>query len=604
MNTIRFSKRDDQTAWVAPAAFLQGAFDQFRDILQAGAAVYSEKEKKSWIELHRARNLGRLLKKGGFHLALSQDFIDLMAAYDARVAAEKQSRGSRLHEVKARLLTRAQFLYPYQEEGIERLADMPACLLADPPGLGKTLQLLLAAPDTSPILVVCPAIAKGVWEVETAKWRPDLKVTTFSGRGSFRWPEPGELCIINYELLPPTKKEYIELADLLEAHMMQFCEYEAKIEEVKQRKPDFDDVKFRAENKDYQKTCDTITKLWNRGESYVNWMLPDHFKAPTMTLIFDEAHALKTGTAQRTKRARNLAKQVREKNGRAWAATGTPILNKPTELWTILNVIGAAELAFGSWPRFCRLFGGTEGQFGGMEWGLPDPSVRSCLDKVMIRRERRDVLPQLPVKTWSTLRVATDRKITALCNAAMEVIKAKGLNLDDLDAIVRATSQQSADFEVLSQARQALSTMKTSAAMDFIETLEEANEKVILFSSFLPPVETFAKREGWTTITGATSDADRARIVKEFQEGKYKGIAITIKAGATALTLTAARYVVFIDRDWTPAMNEQAEDRALRIGQTRGVQIITLVADHALDYRVYEVLRRKQELVNRTLLGR
>ena len=86
-----------------------------------------------------------------------------------------------------------------------------------------------------------------------------------------------------------------------------------------------------------------------------------------------------------------------------------------------------------------------------------------------------------------------------------------------------------------------------------------------------------------------------------FQCGQLRGLALTIQAGGTALTLTACSDVVFVDLDWTPALNLQAEDRVCRIGQTKPVQIVILQADHPVDAAVNRVLRRKMEMAEAVL---
>lgn len=88
--------------------------------------------------------------------------------------------------------------------------------------------------------------------------------------------------------------------------------------------------------------------------------------------------------------------------------------------------------------------------------------------------------------------------------------------------------------------------------------------------------------------------------VRLFQEGKLKGIALTIGAGGIGLTLTRGHQVIFLDLAWTPTLNEQAEDRAVRIGQTKGVIVTRIIADHVIDRRVVELLSEKQYLIQQT----
>jgi superfamily II DNA or RNA helicase len=134
---------------------------------------------------------------------------------DRRAAAQE-----RLEAVDRILRERGHSLYNYQRHGVEWLASQDSALLADDMGLGKTIQALVAAPEGSPILVVCPAVAKGVWVREAERWRPDLEPVLLSGRGSFQWPRSGEMVVINYDILPksagPAPEGVVVIAD--EAH--------------------------------------------------------------------------------------------------------------------------------------------------------------------------------------------------------------------------------------------------------------------------------------------------------------------------------------------------------------------------------------------------
>lgn len=102
-------------------------------------------------------------------------------------------------------------------------------------------------------------------------------------------------------------------------------------------------------------------------------------------------------------------------------------------------------------------------------------------------------------------------------------------------------------------------------------------------------------------ITGETSAAQRSAIVEQFQQGKLFGVAATIKAAGVALTLTRSHNCVFVDRDWTPANNLQAEGRLQRIGQKSNILVTNLVCDHALDIHVTETLMRKQAIIEEVM---
>jgi len=395
---------------------------------------------------------------------------------------------------------------------------------------GKTVQALAALPDDRGILVVCPAIAKGVWAREAARWRPELTVKVLSGRGSFRWPERNEMVVLNYDILPDSA----ELDGIPEG----------------------------------------------------------------ATLIADECHALKNWKAKRSAKFAALSEAVRAHHGRTWLLTATPLLNRPSELWSILGAAGIERDVFGSYKQFVSLFHGKKGFFGGMEWGEPDESVPERLSRVSLRRMRVDVLPDLPVKTWATVETAPSREALKACNALALTLSEAGIEIDDID---EALLKEESLFTEVSRLRTLLAASKIPAMVELVETYEEQEEPLVVFSAHRAPIDHLAERPGWGVITGDTKPADRTRIEDAFQAGELKGVGATIQAGGVAITLTRAAHAVFVDRDWTPALNAQAEDRICRIGQTRGCVITSLVLAHNIDRRVTEVTTKKTNLVNATL---
>jgi hypothetical protein len=416
----------------------------------------------------------------------------------------------------------------------------------------NTLTALIAAPAGAPILVICPAVAKGVWARETAKWRPDLKSAALSGRGSFRWPVAGEVLATNFDILPPTT-----------------------VETNGEKRP-----------ADFLASCPA-----------------------GIVLVVDECHAIKSAQAQRTERVKAIAAAVRGVGGRTWFLTGTPLLNRPPELWSVLRGLGSAEALFGSFFRFASATGGSQREIkaqGGRrvtvwEWNSHGvrPEVASTLKKIMLRRLKEEVLHDLPPKTRQDIPVELDSATARLCDAALEAIAKRGMTIEQ--AVAHATGCGSVEFEQISRARAALATAKMGALLDLVESYEEAGEPVVVFSAHRAPIDALAVREGWATITGETAPEERTRIEDRFQRGELRGVGATIKAGGVAVTLHRASHAIFVDLDWTPALNLQAEDRIWRIGTKKAVLIQRLVADHVLDMRIAVLLAEKQEMVNKTI---
>lgn len=413
--------------------------------------------------------------------------------------------------------------YPYQREGILTLATKRRYLLGDDMGLGKTAQALLALDDDGAV-VVCPASVKRNWANEVRLWRPELEATVLEGRGSFRWPAPGEVVILNYEILPDAAK------------------------------------------------------------------LPESEREPAwgVTLIADEAHRLKNHKSQRHKRFKKLA----ESCSTVWLLTGTPLLGNPFDLRGVLQSADLARPAFGSWQRFLKLFSAHKDEWGGYHFGKPDDRVPAMLDRVMLRRLKVDVQKDLPRKVYTDILVDLDKRT------------AKALDKAWLDYVSEHDTGELPPIDRFSAIRKQIAEARIPAMLDWISDAEENEVPVLVFSAHRAPIDALEDREGWATITGDTPSAKRQGIVDRFQSGKLRGLALTIGAGREGINITRATAILFVDKDWTPALNEQAEDRSVRIGNVaESVAISTLVLDHKLDKHVHKLLRKKRRLIDQTVDG-
>ena len=146
-----------------------------------------------------------------------------------------------------------------------------------------------------------------------------------------------------------------------------------------------------------------------------------------------------------------------------------------------------------------------------------------------------------------------------------------------------------------------LAAWKVPTVLEYIDSLELAKEPVLVFSAHSLPLDAFQDRPGWRLIRGDVALDERAEANRLFQAGELAGLALTIQAGGTALTLTRSANVFFIDKLYTPALNEQAIDRAVRIGQTRGVLVTNFVADHPLDAHLLRLTTKKESLIDATM---
>ena len=504
-------------ALVKPRDFLgREAFGSFRACIDG--ARYDGSRRVNVATLDRVPAILRRLSAAGFALDVEEALADRLRDGDRARKVEVASAEGRLEQAEAILKARGLSLFAFQRSGVRWLAGKSACLLADQMGLGKTVQALVAMPEGAPVLVVCPAVAKGVWAREAAAWRPDLAVAVLKGRKSFRWPAPGEMVVVNYDILPAS----------------------------------FEDA-------------------------------PEG-----LVLVFDEAHALKNHKALRTIKCRALS----AKAARTWLLTATPLLGKPPELWGVLGTCGLEREALGTWGNFVRLFAGKKDHWGGMTWGTPAPEVPRLLERVMLRRMREDVLADLPSKRWEELEVEVDASALRACDA---LVKRLG---GDVDSVLERVRRSELQFSEFSTVREALATAKIPAMLEIVASHEDEGEPLVVFSAHRAPIDLLGQRDGWAAITGDTSAEERTRIQERFQAGQLRGVAATVQAGGVAITLTRSARVLFVDRDWTPALNAQAEDRICRIGQKRGCLVTTLVAPHALDRRLAAILTSKTAIVD------
>ncbi len=538
--TVQVSMWNGRVAFKIDGFLGPEMFSTFRRCLEGSKFDFSAKV--NTIGIQDATRAIQALVTSGMLVNVAADVRATLTVTQESVRADRVAAGNRADQVDAALKTRGLNLYNFQRHGINWLSGCKGALLADDMGLGKTVQAITALPENAPVLVICPAVAKGVWSREIAKWRADLRVTILNGRGSFRWPAPGEVVVTNYDVLPDVGA---------------------------------------ATSKDT-----ALLDLAPQG----------------CVVIADEAHVLKGG--KRTKRGlrfQTLASTARKMDGRTWLLTATPLLNRPQETWNVLAAADLAHTAFSNWNNFVRVFNGRPGEWGGYTWGTPDAEAAAmCLRRVSLRRSKIEVLTDLPAKRLSFRTV----DLTARDTKALDAIVAKLGGTENLAAALRsamAGSDKDLCFTEISRARAILAKAKIPAMMEVIESFEEQGEPLVVFSAHRAPIDALHGRAGWAVITGDTAPEERTSIENDFQNGKLLGVACTIKAGGVAITLTRAANSLFVDREWTPALNEQAQDRIFRIGQLRGVCCDHLIADHVLDQRIADLLEEKTNIVDNSI---
>lgn len=455
-------------------------------------------------------------------------------------------------------------LYRYQKVGANYLFQHDRALLADQMGLGKTVQAIAAMRSTDATIVVCPASLTLNWLRELGRFRPELPATVKSSFVDF--PPAGSVSIISYNRLPDANMicpgcegRKTQPCSGCDGHGCESCDLSGRL------------------------GCSRCSAT---GKARVpRWTGPSPI-CP-VTLVLDEGHYCKTSHSKRTQAVRALASVCK----RVWVLTGTPLLNRPPELWALLQTCKwSGREVFGSWENMVRLFDGHKMRHGGYRWG-PNVSAqaRERLSKFMLRRTRAEVMSELPGKTYRDLVVPLAKKDLTGHDFSF---------LSDWsdDRVLRECEPDGSLFSV----RRELAEAKHEALFQLLDSYEQEAEPVVVFSMHRAIVSAHANRKGWAVVTGESDPVDRERAVRLFQDGALLGIAGTIGAMGVGLTLTAAAHAVFVDRSWVPAENLQAEDRLCRIGQNRGVVITRLLADHPVDRRVAKVLESKRALLEKT----
>lgn len=312
-------------------------------------------------------------------------------------------------------------------------------------------------------------------------------------------------------------------------------------------------------------------------------------------VIVDEIHKAKNGSSQQGKALRTLKTPIRI------GLSGTP-MNKAEDLWNILTWLGVEKRSFYSFRNTYCIMGG----FGGYKViGHKNlESLNAELNRVMLRRKKEEVL-DLPPKVYST-------EYVELSKAQQKLYKdIKTGILEDMENILASVNPLSCTLR-LRQLTGGLFTEDNPKLDRIKDMLDEEiipnGNKAIIFSQWKQVTDMYndALREyNPIYITGEVEPADRQKLVDKFQTDPNCKLAIgTIGAMGTGLTLNKASYVFFVDKKWNSGDNEQAEDRAHRIGTTGTVNIISLVAKDSVDEGVEEYLIENKDLFERVVDGK
>jgi len=406
-------------------------------------------------------------------------------------------------------------LFPHQQEAKLFLLSRRRAILADQPRVGKTLPTAAAALENLPALIVCPAIAKTVWESAFAKLAPNVSVHVVNGKREASEVNSADITIINYDVL-----QYAQ-TDL------------------------------------------------------------DRYN----TLVLDECHRIKNPKAQRTKAAMLAMKKI----SFVYALSGTPIPNRPIELWPILHGLGIYR---GGWYDFA----GRYAKMWVAPWGLGTSGASNLVElkdmmKPHVMRRKKEAIfkdykePQVSLITFD---LPNDKREQSF----------------DADALM-ANPNALLAFEGLAEVMREAGMRKVKAASEFIDDLLQADEPVVVFAhhkDVVAELEKLLMVHKPVIVVGDTTRAKRDQALKDFQSGQTKCIIGNIAAMSEGVDLSAADTIVFVECTWSTSALEQASSRVENINKSGIPPVIYILTIKAsLDHTVLAKVLKKLNIVNQII---
>lgn len=485
-----------------------------------------------------------------FHPLAAQalsDITDGMAVTASKPWRDQLKRLNKLNDLDPQPPSTLQGeLRDYQREGFQWLTRLAywgagACL-ADDMGLGKTVQalaLILSRAPDGPTLILAPTSVCINWLEESQRFAPTLNVQHF-GHGDRQ-----------------------AMIDNAEAFDLIVCSYGL-----------------------LQTEAERLTqKRWH-------------------TLVADEAQAIKNALTKRSKAAMALQADFK------LVTTGTPIENHLGELWNLFNFINPGLL--GSLSQFNERYAQA---IENRQDYATQQRLKKLLRPFILRRLKNDVLTELPARTEVTLHVelsAQERTLyealrrNAMLNISAARDESGNAQLKALAEIMKL--RRACCHPRLAVEDSPIPSSKLQAFEELVDELLENRHKALVFSQFVSHLSLIrerldAKGIRYHYLDGATPVPERKKAMNAFQAGDGDLFLISLKAGGTGLNLTAADYVIHMDPWWNPAVEDQASDRAHRMGQKRPVTIYRLVAKDTIEDKIVDLHRHKRDLANSLLEG-
>ena len=321
-------------------------------------------------------------------------------------------------------------------------------------------------------------------------------------------------------------------------------------------------------------------------------------------VIYDEVTSIKEPSAKRTKTAKKLGRRAEFNIG----LSGTPILNRPIEFYNILNLIDPKQFTshFKFGMRYCN---GFHNGFGYVFKGSSHINeLREQIKPLMIRRLKEDVLTELPAKSRRTIYIDMPGKYY------QEYIAAENNLVETLQGLPSGkVSQEYEDSRMwvlskLNYLRHIVGLSKAEEAEEIIKNFVDAGEKLVVFAhhhDVMDLMDEYLTKDkvNHVKVDGRTELTNRQTAIDTFQNDPKCMVFLASTAMGMGVTLTAASNALFVERQWTPGIEEQMEDRLHRIGQTNGVLIHYMQVEHSLDEKMDRLVENKRAVLNEVLDG-
>jgi SWI/SNF-related matrix-associated actin-dependent regulator 1 of chromatin subfamily A len=406
-------------------------------------------------------------------------------------------------------------LFPHQQEAKLFLLSRRRAILADQPRVGKTLPTAAASLENLPALIVCPAIAKTVWESAFAKLAPNVSVHVVNGKREASEVNSADITIINYDVL-----QYAQ-TDL------------------------------------------------------------DRYN----TLVLDECHRIKNPKAQRTKAAMLAMKKI----SFVYALSGTPIPNRPIELWPILHGLGIYR---GGWFDFAARYA----KMWNAPWGLDTSGASNLV-------ELKDMMKPHVMRRKKEM-IFKDYKEPQVSLITFDLPNDKREQSFDADALM-ANPNALLAFEGLAEVMREAGMRKVKAASEFIDDLLQADEPVVVFAhhkDVVAELEKLLMVHKPVTVVGDTTRAKRDKAIADFQSGQTKCIIGNIAAMSEGVDLSAADTIVFVECTWSTSALEQASSRVENVNKSGIPPVIYILTIKAsLDHTVLAKVLKKLNVVSQII---